>query len=159
MRKRIPLKWKFLRLSSIYSGQILSKSVCQFWNNKLILLQKIKNSKKLYDPFYGCGSTAATSRRQFTFYHSVLWNSWYSFYRPPKDERLSRPWSHPVVLITGSRDWESSALTTRPLLHKDEVLYIWKWWSKIQLRYGWGAILFKKQKQCALGVFFHWKML
>ena len=38
-------------------------------------------------------------------------NSWYPFYRTRKDERLSRPWSRPV-------DWESSALTTRPLLHE-----------------------------------------
>ena len=36
-----------------------------------------------------------------------------SFYRPRKDERLSRPWSHPVVLNTGLLDWESSALITR----------------------------------------------
>ena len=43
--------------------------------------------------------------------------SWYSYYRPRKDEGLSRPWSHPVVLSTGPLDWESSALTTRPLLH------------------------------------------
>ena len=57
-----------------------------------------------------------TSRRQFTFYHSVPRNSWYSFYRPRKDEGLSRRWSHPVVLNTGPQDWESSALTTRPLL-------------------------------------------
>ena len=42
-------------------------------------------------------------------------NSWYSFYRPRKDERLSRPLSHPVVLNTGPLDWESSTLTTRPL--------------------------------------------
>ena len=41
----------------------------------------------------------ATSRRQFTFYHSVSWNSWYSFYQPRKDQRLSRPWSQPVVYI------------------------------------------------------------
>ena len=60
----------------------------------------------------------ATSRRQFTFYQSVPRNSWYSFYRPQKDEKLSRPWSHPVVLNTGPLDWESSTLTTRPLLHK-----------------------------------------
>ena len=33
-------------------------------------------------------------------------------YQPRKDERLSRPWSHPVVLITGPLDWESSALTS-----------------------------------------------
>ena len=38
---------------------------------------------------------------------------WCSFYRPRKDERLSRPWSHPVVLNTQPLDWESSALTTR----------------------------------------------
>ena len=42
-------------------------------------------------------------------------NSWYSLYRPRKDERLSRPWNHPVVLIMGPLDWESRALTTRPL--------------------------------------------
>ena len=41
--------------------------------------------------------------------------SWYLFNRPWKDERLGRPWSHPVVLIQGPLDWESSALTTRPL--------------------------------------------
>ena len=41
-------------------------------------------------------------------------NSWYSLCRPRKDERLSRPWSHPVVLNTEPLDWESSALTTRP---------------------------------------------
>ena len=34
-----------------------------------------------------------------------------------KDERLSRPWSDPVVLNTGPLDWEFSTLTTRPLLH------------------------------------------
>ena len=32
-----------------------------------------------------------------------------------KDERLSRPLSHPVDLSTGPLDWESSILTTRPL--------------------------------------------
>ena len=45
-------------------------------------------------------------------------NSWYSFYRPRKDERLSRPWSHSMVLNTGPLDWETSILTTRPLLQK-----------------------------------------
>ena len=38
-------------------------------------------------------------------------------YQPWKDERLSRPWSHLVLLNTGPPDWESSALTTRPLLY------------------------------------------
>ena len=30
----------------------------------------------------------ATSRRQFSLYHQVPRNSWYSFYQPRKDERL-----------------------------------------------------------------------
>ena len=47
-------------------------------------------------------------------YHSVPRNPWYSFYRPQKDESLSQPWSHPVVLNTGPLDWESSTLITRP---------------------------------------------
>ena len=29
---------------------------------------------------------------------------------------LSRPWSHPMVFNSGTLDWESSALTTRPLI-------------------------------------------
>ena len=71
---------------------------------------------KLYGSFlwmgFNCAKATATSRRQFIFYHSVPRNSWYSFYRSRKDERLSRHWSHPVVLNTGLLDWESSALTT-----------------------------------------------
>ena len=58
----------------------------------------------------------ATSRRQINFYHPVRRISWYSFNRPQKDERLSQPWSHPVVLNLGSLDWESIVLTTRLLL-------------------------------------------
>ena len=85
---------------------------------KKVVLKKTK----LYGSFlwigFNCLKATVTSRRQFTFYHSVPRNSWYSFYRPQKDERLSRPWSHPVVLNTGLLDWESSALTTRPLLHR-----------------------------------------
>ena len=41
----------------------------------------------------------ATSRRQFSFYHEVSRNSWHSFDQPRKDERLSQPWSHPVVTL------------------------------------------------------------
>ena len=70
---------------------------------------------------FNCLKARATSRRQFTFYHLVPRSSWYSFYRPREDERLSRPWSHPVVLNTGPLVWETSALTTRPLLHKKGV--------------------------------------
>ena len=58
-----------------------------------------------------------TTRRQFTFYHWVPRNSWYSFKRARKGERLSWPWTYPVVFNTGPLDWESSALTTRQLLH------------------------------------------
>ena len=75
--------------------------------------------KKLYDPFlwmgFNCLKARAASRRQLTFYYQVPRNFWYSLYRPRKDERLSRPWSHLVVLNTGPLDWESSTLTTRPL--------------------------------------------
>ena len=34
---------------------------------------------------------------------------------PRKDERLSQPWGHAMVLNKGPLDWESSALTTKPL--------------------------------------------
>ena len=40
-------------------------------------------------------------RRQFTFYHQVPGNTWYSLDQPRKDERLCQPWSQPVVLKTG----------------------------------------------------------
>ena len=59
----------------------------------------------------------ATTMGQFTFYPKVPKNSWYSFDQPRKDERLSRPRSHPMDLKTGTLDWESSALTTRSFLH------------------------------------------
>ena len=76
--------------------------------------------KNFMAPFYGWGSTASRleplRRGSFLFYHYVPRSSWYSFYRPREDERLSQPWGHPVVLNTGPLDWESSALTTRPLV-------------------------------------------
>ena len=57
----------------------------------------------------------ATTRRQFTFYHSVPRNSWYPFDQPRKDERLTQPWSHTVALNTVPLGWESSTLTNRPV--------------------------------------------
>ena len=33
------------------------------------------------------------------------------------EERVSRPWSHPVVLNMGPLDWESSALITKPVIY------------------------------------------
>ena len=61
---------------------------------------------------FNCLKTRATPSRQFTFYHYIPRNSWYSFYQHRKDESLSRPWSHPMNLTTGPRDWESSDLRT-----------------------------------------------
>ena len=73
------------------------------------ILKWVKKLKKLYDPFlwmgFNCLRATATSRRQFTFYHSFPRNSWFSFYWPRKDGRLSWPWSHPVVLNTGLLEW------------------------------------------------------
>ena len=78
--------------------------------------------KKLYGPVlwmgFNCLKASATSKRQFTFHHKVLRNPWFSLYRSRKDEKLSRPWRHPAILNTSPVDWESSTLTTRPLLHK-----------------------------------------
>ena len=78
-------------------------------------------------PFYGRGS--ATSRLQSHYEKEVYFlpqvprSSWYSFDRPRKDERLSRPWIHPVILNTGPLDWESSALTTRRQIDNEEGRY------------------------------------
>ena len=90
-------------------------------------------------PFYGWSSTALMLdplRRQFTFYHLVPRNSWHSLYRPRKDERLSRPWSHPVVLNLGPLYWELSTLTTRPLLHKPASPQYWVFYGK-QWKFLW----------------------
>ena len=96
---------------SFHLKGILARKTIKICNDvNLFSCRKLKKG-----PFF-------TSTRQFTFYHSVPRNSWYTFYRPRKDEKLSRPWSHPVVLNTGPLDWESSALTTRPLLQKYSFL-------------------------------------
>ena len=79
-----------------------------------------RKKKNLYGPFlwmgFNCLKAKGTLRRQFTFYHWVPRKSWYSFYQPRKNERLSQPWSHPVDLNTGPLNWKSRALTSRPLL-------------------------------------------
>ena len=86
----------------------------------------------------------AGSRRQFTFYHWVPKNSWYSFCQPRKDERLSQPWSYPVVLNTGPLDWETSALTTRLLLHIYMLLWdiycFFETWSLCVMDHLWPLI-------------------
>ena len=98
-------EFKFKKHSNrLYSGQCDISS---------ILLKK----KQLYGSFQVqmLKVYRATTRKQFTFYHSVLRNSWYRFDQTRKDKRLTRPWSHTVALNTGPLDWESSALTNRPV--------------------------------------------
>ena len=77
-------------------------------------------------PFYGCGSTGLKAKEPLQGKSSLFFprSSWYSFYRPRKDERLSWLWSHPEVLNLGPLDWESSSLTTTPLLHKSALVYL-----------------------------------
>ena len=77
-------------------------------------------------PFYGCGSTGLKAKEPLQGKSSLFFprSSWYSFYRPRKDERLSWLWSHPEVLNLGLLDWESSSLTTTPLLHKSALVYL-----------------------------------
>ena len=71
-------------------------------------MYRLSEEKKLHGPFLWMGfnylKPSVTSRRQYTFYHKVPRYSWYSFYQPRKDERLSQPSSHPVVLNTGPLD-------------------------------------------------------
>ena len=66
----------------------------------------IKLKKNHYGPFSVDGvqlsqGYRATTRRQFTFYHSFPRNSWYSFDRSMKYERLSCLWSRLAVLNMG----------------------------------------------------------
>ena len=104
----------------LYSGQCDILSIL-FKKNFITLLVQLP---KVY---------RAAARRQFTFYHSVPRNSWYPFDRtkPRKDVRLTRPWSHIVALNTGPLNWESSALTNRPvfvfsllLFNESEICHI-----------------------------------
>ena len=105
---RFPKRWKDKRTA--------------FSKNNKFTMYWIKKKKTLWPLFIDgvqLPQARATSRRQFTFYHKVPRNPLYSFYQPWKDEQLSQPWSHPVVLSTGPLDWEFSALTTRSLLLKE----------------------------------------
>ena len=105
-----------LSVVSLYKKIFISLSNVTKPYYKNISLKKRLALWPLFMDGFNCLKARATSRRQFTFYHSVPRNSWYSFYRPRKDERLSRPWSHPVVLNTRPLGWKTSALTTRPLI-------------------------------------------
>ena len=100
-------------------SQVLTKRKWKPLTNKILVYTSRLIKKNFMASFYGWGSTA--SRLQPLWGGSLLFTiqspeipgtHW-----PRKDERLSRHRSHPVVLSTGLLDWESSALTTRPLLH------------------------------------------
>ena len=131
-------------------------SQCSFWKwyfegffSEIIKII-CKKLQKLCGPFlwmgFNCLKARVTSRRQFTFYHQVTRNSWYSLYWPQKDEKLSRPWSqqvvlnlgwpwsHPVVLNTGPLDWESSTWTSRPSILLRLRNSIVKWWQLLQTK-------------------------
>ena len=69
--------------------------------------------KNFMAPFYRLDSTASRLEPNLLFTTKF---PEIPFYPPQKNERLSRSWSYPVVLKTGSLDWESSALTTRSLV-------------------------------------------
>ena len=73
--------------------------------------------------FYGWGSTVSKVQSHYNetvsflpFSSHVSRNSRYSIDRPRKEERLSSPWSRPVVSNLGTLDFQSTALSTR-LLH------------------------------------------
>ena len=88
----------------------------------LQLLPLLKSSlvfqKKFYVPFLWLEFNCTKTTLLLSLSPS---RSWYSFVRPHKDERLSQPWNHPVVLNKEPLDWEFSTLTTRPLLQQNEV--------------------------------------
>ena len=104
-----------------------------------INLQKTLKKKQLCGPFlwmrFNCLKARATPRRQFTFNHWVPKNSWYSFYRPRKNERLSQPWSHPVILNMGHQDWESSDKFL--VVYCDRCMLLTRWFS-----FSWHCIFF-----------------
>ena len=71
------------------------------------LLTVVSFKKKLYGPFlwmgFNCLKATATSRRQFTFYHSVPRNSWNSFYQPQKD-RITRAFNRSGATLAVALD-------------------------------------------------------
>ena len=89
---------------------IYASNIWHNWN----FMERITIKKALWSR--SMDGYRATTRRQFSFYHKVPRNCWYSYDWLEKDERLSRPWYHPVILNSGSLDWDCSTLTTRPLL-------------------------------------------
>ena len=93
----VPLCELWLKAKAIFyfPNSLYYKTIYCEQNDYIPYIIYTKNFLKIYGPFwwmgFSCLKPSATSRRQFTFYHSVPRYSWYSFYRPRKDERLSRP--------------------------------------------------------------------
>ena len=105
----LPRVQKFIKKIELDSSQ----SKILFLKKQKTLEQNFK--KKTLWPIFIDGvqlsqGYRATMRRHFTFHHSVPRSSWYSLDRLQENERLN----------LGPQDWESSALTNRPLLHKGD---------------------------------------
>ena len=85
-----------------------------------MIRSKLENLKKNFMvPFYGWGSTVSrllSHYKETVYFLPFSSLESHSIDRLRKNESLSWPWSHPVVLNPGSLD--CSALITRPLLHK-----------------------------------------
>ena len=79
----------------------------------------------------------ATTRGQFTFYHSVARSSRYSTDQPQKDEGLSWPCSHSVVLKPRPLDRKSSTLTTSSLLQKLRTIKKMRAFKKLNVWLSW----------------------
>ena len=83
-------------------------------SERITVVHTLKKQQTLW-PLYGWGSTA--SRLEPLWRGSFLSLSLQKFlvliFGPRKAERLSRPWSHPVVLNMGSLYRQSSALNCR----------------------------------------------
>ena len=82
----------FLKLNSGFKAIVRVAPMLKFQMIKKTLWSLVMDGVKLSEDY------RTITRRQFTFYHSVPSSSWYSTDLPRKDERLSWPWSHPVVL-------------------------------------------------------------
>ena len=112
-------KFHLLLKETLSVSHIFIHITRQFTHSQLFGYIWISFFKKNFTaPFYGWGSTA--SRLEPIQGGSLLFTTKFpeipGAFWPQKDERLSQPWSHPVVLNTGTLDWESSTLTTRPML-------------------------------------------
>ena len=93
--------------------------------------------KNFMATFYGWGWT--TSRVQSHYEQTVYFlplssQKFLVLDQPRKDERLSWHWSHPAVLNMGPLNWESSALTTRPLLYKKSISCSQVWVKSVHRR-------------------------